>query len=257
MKFLPLFQVSLLVLAAIPAVQAQPATAPTTSAAAPAPAATFTEGQLLETFGWFVGRRIGIAELGFTAEQIEAIIKGIKQAAAGGEAPYDLDAIGPQLDVFMQAKQNEYMAQVRAQSAAQSATLLAEAAKRPGAQVLPSGVVYEVIQAGSGNAPKLSDTVTVHYTGRLADGTVFDSSLERGQPAQIRLDEAIEGWQEGLQKTSKGGKIRLSVPADQGYGDNPPPGSPIPPAAALDFEIELLDLTPAAAAPAMPGRPVN
>lgn len=253
MKFLPLFQVSLLSLAALTAARAQPAAAPAPSAPAPAAdaQATFSEGQLLETFGWYVGRRIGIAELGFTAEQIESIIKGIKQAASGGEAPHDLDAIGPQLDVFMQAKQNEYMAQVRVQSAAQSATLLAEAAKRPGAQVLSSGVVYEVIQAGTGESPQPSDTVTVHYTGRLADGTVFDSSIERGQPAQIRLDEVIEGWQEALQMTRKGGKIRLSVPADQGYGDNPPPGSPIPPAAALDFEIELLDITaaPAAATP--------
>jgi FKBP-type peptidyl-prolyl cis-trans isomerase len=251
MKLLSPVCLSLLALVPASALRAQPAPAPAPAvenAAAPVPA--FSEAQLLETFGWYMGRRLGISELGFTPEEVTAILKGIAHASSGAEAPYDLEAIGPQLDAFMQRKQDEYLAKVRAQSETESATLLAEAAKRPGAQVLPSGVVFEIVQTGTGPFPTPADTVTVHYTGRLADGTVFDSSVERGQPASFRLDEVLDGWQEGLQKINKGGKLRLTVPASQGYGDNPPPGSPIPPAAALSFEIDLLDIAAAPAAPA-------
>lgn len=257
MKILPSVCLSVAALALAPAFRAQPAPAPAAGAAAApaAPAPAFTEAQLLETFGWYMGRRLGLSELGFTAGEVESILKGIAHASSGAEAPYDLDAIGPQLDAFMQRKQDDYLSKVRARSEAESAALLAEAAKRSGAQVLPSGVVYEIVQTGTGAFPKPSDTVTVHYTGRLADGTVFDSSVERGQPASFRLDEVIDGWQEGLQKINKGGKLRLTVPASQGYGDNPPPGSPIPPAAALSFEIDLLDIAPAPASTTPPAEP--
>ncbi len=255
MKLTPLVCLIIPALAVTALLRAQPAPAAAPAPeAAPAAVPTFTEAQLLETFGWYMGRRLGIAELGFSAEQVDAIVKGIAHASTGAEAPHDLEAIGPQLDAYMQRKQTEYMEKVRAQSETQSAALLAEAAKRPGAQVLPSGVVFEIVETGTGEFPKPTDTVTVHYTGRLADGTVFDSSVQRGQPATFRVDEVLEGWQEGLQKINKGGKLRLTVPASQGYGDNPPPESPIPPAAALAFEIDLLEInpTPAPAAPSAP-----
>lgn len=251
MKPTALFTATLLALGASTVLIAQPAPVPAAPAPAAAPAApaapTFTEEQILETFGWLVGRRMGLAELGFTAGNTEAIVKGVKLAAVGGEAPHNLDAIGPQLDAFMRAKETQYMAQVRAQTDAQSTAMLTDAAKQPGAQVLPSGVVYNVVQPGTGDFPKPTDQVTVHYTGRLPDGTVFDSSIERGQPAQFALNEVVEGWQEGIQKINKGGKLKLHIPAAKAYGDNPPPNSPIPPGAALAFDVELLDIASPAA----------
>jgi FKBP-type peptidyl-prolyl cis-trans isomerase len=90
--------------------------------------------------------------------------------------------------------------------------------------------------------------VKVHYTGTLVDGTVFDSSVQRGEPVEFALGEVIPGWTEGLQKTNKGGKIKLYVPSQLGYGDDGK-GS-IPPGATLIFEVELLDIKPAAAMPA-------
>ncbi len=261
MKPISLIKASLLALGASLALGAQPAPAPAPAPAA-APAPSFTEAQVLETVGWIFGRRMGVTELGFTAEQLEAILKGFRQAAVSTDAPYSLEAIGPQVESFMRAKEDEYRAKLQAQTAAQSAALLAEAAKQPGAQVLPSGVVYLVEQPGTGEFPKPTDTVRVHYTGRLPDGTVFDSSIERGQPVEFNVAEVIEGWGEGIQKINKGGKLKLHIPADKAYGDTPPPDGPIPPGAALAFDVELIDIIPAAApapapAPTQPAAPAK
>ncbi len=220
----------------------------------------FTEAQLLETFGWYVGRQVGISELEFGPEQVEALIRGIRQAATGAEAPHDLEVMGPQLDVYMSAKQAQYMEKMRQQSVAESAAFMAAARARPGVQVLPSGLVYEVIEPGTGDYPQPTDTVRVNYTGTLADGTVFDSSIERGRPAEFTLDQVIDGWKEGIQRINKGGKLRLFMPAELAYGDEPPPGGPIPPAAALGFEVELLDIIASApveefASPIIPEAP--
>ena len=103
---------------------------------------------------------------------------------------------------------------------------------------------YEVVKAGNGTFPKATDTVTVHYTGRLIDGTVFDSSVQRGQPAEFQLDQVIPGWTEGIQKVDKGGSIKLYIPPQLAYGDEGRPG--IPPSSTLIFDVELLDIKPAA-----------
>jgi len=230
------------------------ANTPPALAAAPAPAAPrFTEDQLLETFGWFVGKRIGITELKFTPEQTAAMIKGLQSAAAGKDAPYKLEEIGPEMDKFMHAKQEAYMAELKRQSSEGAAKLLAEVKAKPGVVTLPSGLVYEVVQPGTGAFPKASDTVKVHYTGTLVDGSVFDSSVQRGEPAEFGLDQVIPGWTEGLQKVNVGGKIKLYVPPQLAYGDEGRPG--IPPAATLVFDVELLEIKAPVAAPAAPQAP--
>ena len=235
------------------------ANTPAALAATPAPAAPaaprFTEDQLLETFGWFVGKRIGITELKFTPEQTAAMIKGLQAAAAGQDAPYKLEEIGPEMDKFMQAKQEAYMAELKRQGLEASAKFLTEIKAKAGVVVLPSGLVYEIVQPGTGAFPKATDVVKVHYTGTLIDGSVFDSSVQRGEPAEFGLDQVIPGWTEGLQKVNVGGKIKLYVPPQLAYGDEGRPG--IPPAATLVFDVELLEIKAPAApeAPAAPAAP--
>jgi FKBP-type peptidyl-prolyl cis-trans isomerase FkpA len=118
---------------------------------------------------------------------------------------------------------------------------LDKAAAQPGAVRTDSGLVYRELRAGSGESPKASDTVTVHYRGTLVDGTEFDSSYKRNEPAQFPLSQVIPCWTEGVQKMKVGGKSELVCPASIAYGDR---GSPpvIPGGATLIFEVELLKI---------------
>ena len=104
-----------------------------------------------------------------------------------------------------------------------------------------SGLKFRILRRGTGKQPIPSDTVKVHYRGRLDDGTVFDSSYERGEPATFRLDQVIPGWTEGLQFVSEGGMIELEIPPELGYGARGA-GGDIPPNARLHFLIELLEV---------------
>lgn len=229
--------------------QTPPPPAPAAASAPASPAASkFTEEQLLETFGWFVGKRIGITELKFTPAQTALIIKGLQVAAEGKDAPYNLEEIGPEMDKFLQQKQQQYLDALKQEGLAASTKFLTEVKTKPGVTALPSGLVYEIVQQGAGDFPKAADTVKVHYTGTLIDGSVFDSSLQRNEPSEFALDQVIPGWTEGLQKINKGGKIKLYVPPHLAYGDDARPG--IPPASTLIFDVELLDVKPAAPAPA-------
>jgi len=117
----------------------------------------------------------------------------------------------------------------------------AENAKKPGVTVTKSGLQIETLKEGTGDSPKPTDTVKVHYTGKLIDGTVFDSSVERGQPISFPLNGVIPGWTEGLQLMKVGGKARLVIPPELGYGAAGAPPT-IPPNSTLVFEVELLGI---------------
>jgi FKBP-type peptidyl-prolyl cis-trans isomerase FkpA len=117
----------------------------------------------------------------------------------------------------------------------------AKAAKEPGAEVTPSGLVFRSLKAGSGASPQATDKVRVHYRGTFTDGKEFDSSYSRGQPAEFPLDRVIKCWTEGVQKLKVGGKAKLTCPPGIAYGERGA-GGVIPPNATLHFEVELLGI---------------
>lgn len=169
--------------------------------------------------------------------------------AAGVASVYD--GVKPEM-TFDEAKRivNEYFAKLEAEMQAEVAkqgevnrkngeAFLSENAKREGIKVTESGLQYEVIESGKGDSPKASDNVEVHYTGKLIDGTVFDSSVERGVPASFGVTQVIPGWVEALQLMHEGDKWRLYIPSDLAYGPNGA-GGVIGPNMTLIFDVELL-----------------
>jgi len=147
-----------------------------------------------------------------------------------------LEDWGPKINTLAQERQKRVVERKKAESA----DFLAKAAAEPFSIKTDSGIIYREITAGTGASPKATDTVKVHYRGTLTDGTEFDSSYKRNEPASFGLDHVIKCWTEGVQKMKVGGKSRLVCPSDLAYGDQGRPG--IPPAAVLVFEIELLEI---------------
>jgi FKBP-type peptidyl-prolyl cis-trans isomerase FklB len=152
-----------------------------------------------------------------------------------------------QVTEIMKTYQEEMMKviQAKADAAAKIATetakvFFAENKTKEGVIELPSGVQYKIMKEGTGAFPKETDKVTVHYKGTLLDGTVFDSSIDRGEPVTFPLNQVIKGWTEGMQKCKLGGKIQLFIPSELAYGDKT--AGPIPGGSALIFEVELLKI---------------
>ena len=169
--------------------------------------------------------------------------------AAGVASVYD--GVKPEM-TFDEAKRivNEYFAKLEAEMQAEAAkqgevnrkngeAFLTENAKREGIKVTESGLQYEVLESGKGDSPKASDNVEVHYTGKLIDGTVFDSSVERGVPASFGVTQVIPGWVEALQLMHEGDKWRLYIPSDLAYGPNGAGGG-VGPNMTVIFQVELL-----------------
>jgi FKBP-type peptidyl-prolyl cis-trans isomerase len=138
------------------------------------------------------------------------------------------------------AAEQQREAQAR-KNRAEGEAFLAENAEKPGVTTLPSGLQYQVLAEGEGEPPAATDSVTVHYRGTLIDGTEFDSSYARGEPASFPLERVIRGWTEGLQLMRPGAKYRLFVPSELAYGEGSA-GSKIGPGSTLVFEVELLSV---------------
>lgn len=251
----------------VPGVNATPAATPAAQPAAPVPATApaaasakkFTETQVLEAYGWFMGAQMGLRQLEFTKEQVEAMARGLVGIATGAQPPFDAREIGPEVEAFLARKNQAFMAKLRAAQVAESTAYFAKLKENKNVVELPSGLRYEILTPGKGAVAKPGQVVSIHYTGSLVTGQVFDSSVERGQPAELLLVAAtpqnpngvIAGMFEGLQKTGVGGKLKLHIPASLAYGDEGAPGA-IPPGAALIFEVELLGAKDAPPAPATP-----
>jgi len=170
----------------------------------------------------------------------KVLAKGIEDALAGAKPLLTEQEIQETMMAFqkeMLAKQ----AEVAKKNKTEGEAFLAENKKKEGVKTLPSGLQYKVIKAGTGKKPKSSDTVTVNYRGTLIDGTEFDSSYKRGQPATFQVTGVIPGWTEALQLMQEGAKWQLFVPSNLAYGERGA-GGVIGPNATLLFEIELISV---------------
>ncbi|WP_075880307.1 FKBP-type peptidyl-prolyl cis-trans isomerase [Vreelandella massiliensis] len=174
---------------------------------------------------------------------IDAFSEGMRDVFAGNELALSEDEIADALTAFQERAMQEREAQAEALAEANKAegeTFLAENAERDDVTVTDSGLQYEVLESGDGATPGPKDSVEVHYEGTLLDGTVFDSSIERGEPVTFRVDQVIEGWQEALQLMSVGDVWKLYIPSDLAYGASGQ--GPIGPNEVLIFNVELLDV---------------
>jgi FKBP-type peptidyl-prolyl cis-trans isomerase len=212
------------------------ACAPTesTTPAASAQSADLTTDQdkTLYAIGLVLGQQVKDFKL--TAGEIDIVTLGMKDEVLGLEPKAALDVYGPRIQLLVQ----ERMQAVSAAEKQASDAWVADQAKLPGAQRSDSGVVVIPMTEGTGANPTADSTVKVHYHGTLRDGTVFDSSVQRGEPIEFPLNGVIPCWTEGVQKIKVGGKAKLVCPSDTAYGDQ---GSgSIPAGAALAFEVELI-----------------
>ena len=174
----------------------------------------------------------------------DLLLAGIKDSLAGKELRLTEEEMASEIQKFQEDMQAKMMAEMEALSAKNKAdgeAFLAENAKQEGVVVTASGLQYKVLEAGEGDSPVPSDVVTVHYRGTLVDGTQFDSSYDRGQPATFPVGGVIPGWTEALQLMKPGAKWQLVIPADLAYGERGA-GQAIGPNSTLLFDVELLSV---------------
>lgn len=206
------------------------------AAAASAAGAADNDSAQMHALGLLLSRQLGSFQL--SDRELRAVLAGISDGVHHPATVKNAQPYVPQLQALERTR-----SQARAQA------FLTKAAAVPHATTTASGLIFIPMQAGSGPTPKIGDQVRVQYTGRLADGTVFDSSSEHGGAVNFPLGHVIPCWDEGLQLMKVGGSARLVCPAKLAYGDRGA-GSAIPPGAALDFEVHLLGILPPAPAPA-------
>jgi FKBP-type peptidyl-prolyl cis-trans isomerase len=176
--------------------------------------------------------------------QTDILVKGLLDAYTGAKTQLTEKEMGDVLAQFQQeimAKAQEEAAKKGGENKSKGEKFLADNKNKPGVKTTPSGLQYTVISEGTGPKPTASSTVKVHYTGKLIDGTTFDSSVDRGEPIEFPLNGVIKGWTEGVQLMSKGSKYKFFIPSDLAYGDRGA-GNAIGPNETLIFEVELLDI---------------
>jgi FKBP-type peptidyl-prolyl cis-trans isomerase FkpA len=167
----------------------------------------------------------------------ESLLEGFRDTLEGNETRITLDEAMP----LIQNAMRDAMARQVEENKQRGITFLTENGKKAGVKTTSSGLQYELVNAGTGPHPGATDTVSVHYEGTLLDGTVFDSSYERGEPTEFPLDQVIAGWTEGIQLMEVGSTYRLFIPSDLAYGEQGVRNF-IPPNSTLIFKVELLGI---------------
>ena len=211
------------------------ACAQTSSPAASAPKLDTEDQKTFYALGLLLGRNIKVFAL--KPDELAIVKEGLTDAATDAKPQVEIETYGP--------KVNE-LAQKRAASGADDAKkkgqeFVDKVSKEKDATKTPSGIVIRTITAGAGASPAATDVVKVHYEGKLVDGTVFDSSIKRGEPAEFPLNGVVPCWTEALQKMKVGDKWQLFLPSELAYGENDA-GPKIGPNSVLVFDIELLEI---------------
>lgn len=200
---------------------------------------------LRQKVSYIIGSNIGrqLKQDGIDLD-LAVLVKGLQEGLAGAKPLLTDEEIQQAMTQFQQqmaAKQQQKALAAGDKNKQDGVAFLAQNKAAEGVKALPSGLQYKVLKSGAGPSPKLADTVTTHYRGTLLDGTVFDSSYDRGQPATFPVGGVIKGWTEALQLMKVGDKWQLFVPAELAYGERGA-GQDIGPNATLVFEVELLGI---------------
>lgn len=200
----------------------------------------------MDKVSYALGLGIGhqLRDMGASELVVDDFAQAIKDILAGKEpavGAQEAQKIVQEFFAAQEAKQRAAAEERGKVAKAEGEKYLAENAKKDGVKVTESGLQYMVLQEGTGKSPKATDKVVCHYEGMLTDGTMFDSSVQRGEPATFGLNQVIKGWTEGLQLMKEGAKFRFFIPYTLGYGAQGAPGA-IPPYAALIFDVELIEV---------------
>ena len=217
--------------------QAKKSTAATKPMVAKAPVSSMKSS--LDSFSYAIGLNIAenLKAQGISSVNSTLIVKAFNDVFAGKTRAMDMQASNMVVQQRF-AKMSEAKSSVEKQAGIK---FLEENKKRPGVKTTASGLQYEVLTAGTGPMPADTSTVKVHYTGTLTNGKKFDSSVDRGQPIDLRVNGVIPGWTEALKMMPVGSKWKLFIPSDLGYGDRGA-GQDIPPGATLVFDVELISI---------------
>lgn len=201
---------------------------------------TFEE-KLSYSMGYEVGKYFNNAGGDIQKELLISGIEDAYQGTAPALSPEEMVAVQKEFAEKMQARQMKQMEEMKAKNLADGAAYLEKNKAVEGVTVTESGLQYQVLKEGEGDKAKPSDTVQVHYVGTLVDGTEFDSSIKRNEPAEFQVDKVIKGWSEALQLMNVGSKLKLVIPAELAYGEQGA-APKIQPNSVLLFEVELISI---------------
>jgi len=197
----------------------------------------FSDEDILKTFGWWVGQRLGLGELELSEDELQTLITGLRNAVTLSEPPHDLEEIGEQLETFIRGKQEVFMEKLRQQTLRESIAFLARVKARPSVINRPSGLAYEILTQGEGAKPAANATVRLAYVGKLVDGTIFDESDD---VIEIKMELLPPGIAEALQQVNVGSTFRLYLPPYLAFGDEG--HGLVPPSAAVIYEIDFREI---------------
>lgn len=197
-----------------------------------------------KAIGYMLAIQSGLAALEFEDEEIALIAEGIKYGINPDKSDATIRAELPDVRKFLTDRQNQITSRGLEERRSEMAAFFEKIATEEGVEKDESGFYFKVDSEGEGAKPTMADSVNVHYKGTLIDGTQFDSSYDRGEPATFPMTGVIKGFSGGLTKIAPGGKVTIYIPSELGYGDNPRPGGVIKPGDALIFECELVGVNP-------------